>query len=100
MSQKSFSWCGLIICFANTHFSFIYNFFFEIGLSYGLPVLKERKANSSAAESRMDSYSDLRSVLADRLTEAFRFGFGASDVSYVYHEVSPLAGQRKAKKRF
>jgi len=92
------AWCGLIICFANTFFSLIYNFFFEIGLS---PVLKERKANSSAAESRMDSYSDLRSVLADRLTEEFRFGFGASDVSYVYHEikVSPLAGQSKAKKR-
>ena len=85
---------------ANTLFSLIYNFFFEIGLSYGLAVLKERKANSSAAESRMDRYSDLRSVLADRLTEEFRFG-GASEVSYVYHEVkvSPLAGQRKAKKR-
>ncbi|CAJ1965560.1 unnamed protein product [Sphenostylis stenocarpa] len=34
----------------------------------------------------MDSYSDLRFVLADRLIEAFHFGFGASDVSYLSHE--------------
>ena len=43
----------------------------------------------------MDSYSDLRSVLADRLTEAFRFGFGASDVSYVYHEGKSASGAKE-----
>lgn len=79
-------WTDHLLCRHPSLCFLIYKLFFEIGLSYGLPVLKERKDNSSAAEFRMDRYSALRSVLADRLTEAFRFGFGASDVSYVYHE--------------